>query len=66
MAKTQILTITFTDGNTLQHRDCVIAIHDGVLTVQQWRFRFPWSTPEEIANYPLAKIREYHFDYVKA
>jgi len=41
MAKIQVLTITFTDGSGQQHRDCVISVQDGVLTVLQWRSHFP-------------------------
>jgi hypothetical protein len=65
VAKIQVLTITFTDGNRRQHRDCGISVQDGVLTVLQWRSHFPWSTPETVANYPLANIQEYHFDSAK-
>ena len=66
MAKVQVLTITFTDGSRQQYRDCVISVDDGVLTVLLWRSHLPWSKPEEVANYPLVNIREYHFDSVKA
>jgi hypothetical protein len=65
MAKAQVLTITFADGSVEEHRGCVISIEDNVLTVMQWRSRLPWSTPKPVANYPLANIREYHFDTVK-
>jgi hypothetical protein len=66
MAKINVLTITFTDGSKEQYRDCVISVQDGVLTVIQRRPKFLWSTSDEVANYPLVNIREYHFDHVKA
>jgi hypothetical protein len=43
----------------------VISVKEDILTVLRWRSHLPWSRPEEVANYPLVNIREYHFDSVR-